>query len=279
MAQFTPNYNLGKPDATDQFSAFRQLFNDNMDKIDLISGGGGSGSGKIIKNQTLTFNNLVATISDADILSDSDFAVYYYDETAARNAGIVAVSSLGTITFTAQTVPQTTIVCDVVIFSASSGGASTIAALNDVSLSNLQNGQILKWNSTSEKWENSNESGGSGSVEYSTTEKVVGTWIDGSTLYQRTWTNTIPSWNAQISGCLIASGFTDFEDIIDIRGRYKAPNLKAYGTLNGLDVTAWRGDIHINTNGDILIYSENATNVNSLIGGTAYVTIQYTKSA
>ena len=40
MATYTPNYNLGKPEATDEFSAFLQLFNDNMDIIDNISGGG-----------------------------------------------------------------------------------------------------------------------------------------------------------------------------------------------------------------------------------------------
>jgi len=41
MASYTPNYNLGKPDSTDPFGNFRQLFNDNMDIIDQIGGGGG----------------------------------------------------------------------------------------------------------------------------------------------------------------------------------------------------------------------------------------------
>jgi hypothetical protein len=41
MAQYTPNYNLGKPEETDPFKDFRALFNDNMDKIDQISGGTG----------------------------------------------------------------------------------------------------------------------------------------------------------------------------------------------------------------------------------------------
>lgn len=44
MSSFTPNYNLEKPDASDPFGSFRELFNDNMDKIDQISGGGGGGS-------------------------------------------------------------------------------------------------------------------------------------------------------------------------------------------------------------------------------------------
>ena len=44
MATLTPNYNLSKPEATDNFSAFRQSYNDNMDIIDANLGGGGGGS-------------------------------------------------------------------------------------------------------------------------------------------------------------------------------------------------------------------------------------------
>ena len=40
MATQTTNYGLTKPDSTDNFSAFRQLFNDNMDIIDANLGGG-----------------------------------------------------------------------------------------------------------------------------------------------------------------------------------------------------------------------------------------------
>lgn len=42
MATYTPNHNLGKPEPTDQFgyNSFLPLFNDNMDKIDQIGGGG-----------------------------------------------------------------------------------------------------------------------------------------------------------------------------------------------------------------------------------------------
>ena len=39
----TPNYNLGKPDSTDQVKDFLQVFNDNMDIIDQNMGGGGGG--------------------------------------------------------------------------------------------------------------------------------------------------------------------------------------------------------------------------------------------
>ena len=36
-------------------------------------------------------------------------------------------------------------------------------------------------------------SGGSGKVEYSTSEKIIGTWITGETLYQKTVTVTCPT--------------------------------------------------------------------------------------
>lgn len=44
------------------------------------------------------------------------------------------------------------------------GGSSTFADLEDVSFSDLQNGQIPKYNSGTGKWENANESGGGGTV-------------------------------------------------------------------------------------------------------------------
>lgn len=43
MATYTPNYNLSKPEAGDQFGDFRQSYNDNMDIIDQNLGGGGGG--------------------------------------------------------------------------------------------------------------------------------------------------------------------------------------------------------------------------------------------
>lgn len=44
------------------------------------------------------------------------------------------------------------------------GGASALTDLDDVNISSQTNGQVLKYNSTSQKWENANESGGGGSV-------------------------------------------------------------------------------------------------------------------
>ena len=62
------------------------------------------------------------------------------------------------------------------------GGASAISDLTDVNLTNLSNGQILKYDSTNQKWVNANESGGGGDVEleetplYTTPITVAGTY-------------------------------------------------------------------------------------------------------
>lgn len=45
------------------------------------------------------------------------------------------------------------------------GGSSTFAGLDDVSFNNIQNGQVPKYNSTTQKWENADESGGGGSSD------------------------------------------------------------------------------------------------------------------
>lgn len=62
MATLTPNYNLSKPDAGDQFDAFRQSYNDNMDIIDANLGGG--------SGDTVTWTQIQATgtkIAEIDI--------------------------------------------------------------------------------------------------------------------------------------------------------------------------------------------------------------------
>lgn len=44
--------------------------------------------------------------------------------------------------------------------------SSTLSDLTDVDLNNLQNGQVIKWDTANGKWVNANESGGSGDIEY-----------------------------------------------------------------------------------------------------------------
>ena len=92
MATYTTNYNLSKPDASDQYSAFRQSYNQNMDIIDQNLGGGG-------------------------------------------------------------------------------GGSSTLAGLNDVSITSAQDGQVLKYDANSSEWVNANESSGGDTVSWTETQQ------------------------------------------------------------------------------------------------------------
>lgn len=148
MASYTTNYNLYKPSNSDPHADFVAEFANNMEIIDRYLGSG-SGGVKILDNQSLSFTGLVATVSDSDITADSNYIVYYHDVTLAEDAGITTVASSGAITFTAVTAPSNTIVVDIVLLDVNSGG------------------------------------GGGSSIHYSTTEQVIGTWIDGKPIYQR----------------------------------------------------------------------------------------------
>lgn len=48
MATYTPNYNLYKPEGTDDFDDFLTEFGTNMDTIDQNLGGGGGGGHTIV---------------------------------------------------------------------------------------------------------------------------------------------------------------------------------------------------------------------------------------
>ena len=82
----------------------------------VVPGGGHIGSDQAIfslLNQTLTFNNLVATITDPRIKETDAILAYYSDVSAASAAGIQVSHTTGTVTFTATTAPSTSIVVNI----------------------------------------------------------------------------------------------------------------------------------------------------------------------
>lgn len=87
------------------------------------------------------------------------------------------------------------------------GGVAAISDLTDVELSNLSDGQILKYDSTSQKWVNDDESG-SNQEEYSTNEIVIGKWIDNKPIYRL----VITPW---INGTL-QTGYTYANNILSV---------------------------------------------------------------
>jgi hypothetical protein len=208
------------------------------------------------------------------------------------------------------------------------GGSSTFSELDDVSLTNLQNGQVPKYNSTTQKWENKEDSlanlsdvsmlsfsdkqvlsyngrtqkwenrsnsvsrlsdvslnspsdgdilrynAQSGEWEnavmpdayhaYSTSEQIVGEWIDGKPLYEKTWEfdsavsiasnswTDVPISNSTIKGIIGVKGYNLFSGKISC--------------WNGLSATADSG------NYVKILHSRNVSIT------VKYLMLQYTKT-
>jgi len=140
------------------------------------------------------------------------------------------------------------------------GGSSTLAGLDDVNLSSPSDGQILIYNATSNKWVN----GGIGH-NYSTTEHVIGTWIDGKPLYEKTF---VANFTGATSIELENSGI-----------EYAQQIASSYVSSNVLDTPFFLYQntyvfcyIDVRDNGRMLLYN----NYNGSIQWT--VTVQYTKT-
>ena len=74
MATYTPNYNLEKPEVTDDLKDFRQSYNSNMDIIDQNMGGGG-GSGHTIEDGSGTAMTARANLQFVNCTSVTDDSV------------------------------------------------------------------------------------------------------------------------------------------------------------------------------------------------------------
>ena len=101
------------------------------------------------------------------------------------------------------------------------------------------------------------------SDNYSTDEQVVGTWIDGKPIYQKTITGTIPSADKGVNELVTMNNISELINVIGVV-HYSNQNV----VLPGMS-----GDI-ILMNGKI--YSVLSSN--TFVGSTIKVTIQYTKT-
>jgi len=83
-----------------------------------------------ILNQQLTFTNLVATITDANIGANDAVLVYYNNDSVAKDAVIEVTWTEGVVTFTAENVPASTLSVNVFClkpsFTSEGGGGGTI---------------------------------------------------------------------------------------------------------------------------------------------------------
>ena len=141
-----------------------------------------------------------------------------------------------------------------------SGGSSALSEMTDVTFTNLQPNDILKYNGS--VWVNDDNL-----HEYSTEEKVVGKWIDGKPIYEKVihienfiiGNNEIPLENLDTiinySGHLI---FTDY------------PEYKRFFPYTQNNSTA---KVVINHYNNTKFVVASAFNCN-----TIYISIQYTKT-
>ena len=121
---------------------------------------------------------------------------------------------------------------------------------------------------------------GTPAQHYSTEEQIIGTWVDGSTLYEKTFITTIGNYDSSIDGYLIANDVTYVDDIIEFKGSIKHASNGAIASVNGLGLTSnWSFDIHINPSGKLLLWTGSSSYGSAIVGGKAIITIQYTKTS
>lgn len=96
------------------------------------------------------------------------------------------------------------------------GSGQSLDTLNDVDIDDqtLTDGQGIVYDATAQKWKNGAVSGGGHT--YSTTEQVVGTWIDGRNVYEKTFEFDNPS----AGNAILAHGITNFDSVISVVGSF-----------------------------------------------------------
>lgn len=142
-----------------------------------------------------------------------------------------------------------------------------LSDLEDVSITTPTEGQILKYNGTT--WVNDDAPSG-GEVIYSTTEQVVGKWIDGKPLYQITYK-------------YISSGISSTTPIITLSSEKVVRDIKGVvcntdGRVYMLPYSSGNSttSLRINTSNQIEVVLNNDSWNNSYTPW--YITIQYTKT-
>lgn len=157
------------------------------------------------------------------------------------------------------------------------GSGQSLDALNDVDIDTqtLTNGQGIVYDATSQKWKNGSVSGGGHT--YSTTEQVVGTWIDGSPVYEKTqYISALPSSVGDWVN--YPHGISNFDRLISVSAT--AYNANIPQQLNIPHVSATTGAF---PSAPQITISVSDTNIAFIVGQDrssweAYVTIRYTKT-
>ena len=108
-------------------------------------------------------------------------------------------------------------------------------------------------------------------TDYSETEKVVGKWIDGKPLYQKTWDFDTAYSNNANPQTLVSNFISTYniDKIIDINGIFRTENGQSIQTSNGVGSRSYIGIV----DGNLSLYISGS-------GSSWYpiVSVQYTKT-
>lgn len=114
--------------------------------------------------------------------------------------------------------------------------------------------------------------GGSSSHTYSTTEQKVGTWIDGSDVYEKSYQISLPSSYDASNAWIVEADGSFIESILSFEGTIKTSNGLIMSA--GSNAPGWHFTLHRNGNNQLVLQSGNG---DELMNGTAYIVIRYTK--
>lgn len=108
-----------------------------------------------------------------------------------------------------------------------------------------------------------NSGGGGGGVNYSTSEQVIGTWLDGRPIYQKTVavTSDVPYNTWQSTGVIVDPSADNVISIPQARPQTGSSNMQFLAYFN---------------NGELIVM--NMRNTNYGTNYSYYITVQYTKS-
>ena len=161
-----------------------------------------------------------------------------------------------------------------VTINATGGTVSKLSDLSDVYLPSAQylhEGEFLGWDSTMQEWQNKYPTL---MHTYSTTEQVVGTWVNGKPVYEKTIECTIASGTRNTAHSITNLDLIISCDAVAQSSTEKRPIPFVYGNGTSTINTQWYCGITITASNIMLETGSQFASAHS----KAWVTLRYTKN-
>lgn len=246
MATFTPNLNLGKPDASDAFSGFRLLFNDNMNKLDQSWGGGGGG-GSVVLGMYIDTDRIITSGTYS-----SNFSYTATEDCAFRFVVSGTSASSGKVFLDGEIIQS--------LYVPNNNDYQDVVFIKKGQTVRIESQQSGTWNYTVYGL-TQGTNGIFAPVIYSDNERLIGIWRDNKPLYQKTFVLPTPVNVSYSSWDNMGVSVTNGENIIICLG------MATDGTCTPLMAYF---------NSDTLMCQSPRNGAPSY--STQYITIQYTKT-